>query len=232
MRRVVLVPAYSAIDPTCERGLRALEARGFVVRRSFGNAAIDAARSQLASTALEDGFDVLVWIDSDIRFDPDDVERLCAHDVPFVAGIYPKKGRRELACHVLPGTTELTFGTSGGLVELRYVGFGFVVTRRGLYETMRASAALDLPVCNAQFGRPLVPYFLPAVMETDAGCWYLGEDYAFCERARAVGVRILADTRIRLGHVGPHAFGWEEAGAPERRYADYRYELTPGEPDR
>ena len=224
-RRVVLVPAYATIDPVCERGLRALEDRGWVVRRSFGDAAIDAARSQLATDALADGFDVLAWIDGDIRFDPDDLETLCAHELPFVAAIYPKKGLRELACHVLPGTEEITCGAGGGLLEVRYVGFGFVVTRRALYDAMQASTLLDLPVCNTHFGRPLVPWFMPAVVETGNGGWYLREDYAFCERVRVAGVPILVDTRVRLRHVGPHGYSWEEAGAPERRYATFRYVL-------
>ncbi len=52
----------------CEEGLRALEARGYVVRRVRGYAAIDQARSQLASDALAEGFEEILWIDADMGF--------------------------------------------------------------------------------------------------------------------------------------------------------------------
>ena len=35
---------------------------------------------------------------------------------------------------------------------------------------------------------------------------YLSEDYAFCQRATWAGYKILADTRIILGHVGEHVY--------------------------
>jgi len=48
----------------------------------------------------------------------------------------------------------------------------------------------------------------------DPGCdnhWYLGEDFAFSERARRSGFPIIADTRIRLEHIGKHGYSWEDA---------------------
>ena len=46
--------------------------------------------------------------------------------------------------------------------------------------------------------------------------WYLAEDFAFCERARQCGYTILADTTIRLGHIGSCEYSWEEAGSDTR----------------
>ena len=73
---VILVPVGGAIDPGCEDALRELERRGYVVWRVRGFSAIDAARNQMANDALAQRFDELMWIDSDIVFDPDDVDRL------------------------------------------------------------------------------------------------------------------------------------------------------------
>lgn len=48
--------------------------------------------------------------------------------------------------------------------------------------------------------------------------WYLAEDFAFCERARRAGHPVLADTSIRLFHIGRYGYSWEEAMAPRQRY--------------
>ena len=219
MSLVVIVPTYGGLDPDCDKALRELEAARTTVWRIGGHAAIDQARSQLATDALAQGFDEILWIDADIVFDPLDVERLRAHDVPLIAGVYPKKGTRALALHIEKGTEAMTLGEGGGVVPVRYAGTGFMLTRRALYEAI----AKDLPVCNQRFGKPIVPYFLPMIIEDELGPWYLGEDYAFCERARRLGVPVLVDTRPRLYHAGRYAYGWEDAGADRPSYKSYRY---------
>src|SRR5271155_1254770 len=88
---VVLTPVARAVEPHCELSLRQLEARGYVVRRWFGASQIDVCRSRLATTALADGFDELMWIDDDIAFDPTCVDRLRSHNLPLVCGLYPTK---------------------------------------------------------------------------------------------------------------------------------------------
>ena len=87
-RCVVLVPAHGAIDNACEEGLRELERRGYTIWRGKGYSAIDQARCHMASDALAQGFDELFWIDSDIVFQPDDVDKIRQHKHPFVCGLY------------------------------------------------------------------------------------------------------------------------------------------------
>jgi hypothetical protein len=116
------------------------------------------------------------------------------------------------------------FGEGGGLLQIRYAATGFLHTRRVVYETIAERE--QLPICNLRFGRPTVPYFLPLVVPDPGGHWYLGEDYAFCERARRSGFSILADTRIRLSHVGRWGFSWEDAGTEPLRYANYDFRVN------
>jgi hypothetical protein len=224
---VVLVPYQSHIVPQCEDSLKVLEQRGYVVRRVRGYAAIDQGRNQMATDALWHGFEETFWIDSDVGFQPDDVERLRRHNVPIACGIYPKKGQRSLAVNVLPGTKELVFGAAGGLVEVQYAATGFLLVRRRVYETIQRK--LNLPLCNERFGRPMVPFFEPLTARDGDGWWSLGEDYAFSQRARDCGFSILADTSIRLWHVGNYAYGWEDAGVNRERFGTFRYALTDGE---
>lgn len=227
-RCVILVPYTSHIAPACEAALRELERRGYPVWRVGGYAAIDQGRSQMATDALAQGFEETMWIDSDIGFEPDAVERLRSLVEPIVSGVYAQKGRRTLACHVLPGTRELVFGEGGGLVEVLYAAGGFLLVRRRVY--MDILRRFDPPLCNEPFGRPLIPFFRPMVRPWGDGAWYLAEDFAFCEAARQCGHRILADTSVRLWHLGQYAYGWEDAGTTPGRYATFNLRLGPTAP--
>jgi hypothetical protein len=220
---VVLVPAISHVETPCELALRELEHRGYVVRRVFGISAIDQARNEMASDALRDGFDETLWIDSDISFEPDDVERLRQHDCDVVCAIYPQKAKRALSCHALPSASEFRFGTKGGLVEVLYAATGFLLVRRGVYLTVQKQ--LQLPLCNERFGKSLVPYFQPTILQEADGYWYLAEDFAFCDRVRRCGFSIYADTRIRLQHIGKYGYSWEDAGGTLERFDSYRFIL-------
>lgn len=226
-RCAILVPVAERIEPACEAALRELERRGYRVWRVWGYRQIDLGRCQMASDALAAGCDETFWIDADTGFHPDAVEQLRRHQLPIVCGIYPKKSKRELAIHVLPGTRELVFGEKGGLVEILYAATGFLLVRREVYDTMRHR--LDLPVCQADTGRTLVPYYAPLIRPDGDGWWYLADDFAFCHRARQCGYRIMADTSIRLWHLGSRAFSWEEAGCPMRRYSTYHFRLSDSE---
>ncbi|QEH33806.1 hypothetical protein OJF2_23360 [Aquisphaera giovannonii] len=207
-RCVVLVPAGRSIEPHCDFSLRQLEAAGYPVRRLYGFAQVDVARNRLASEALADGFEEMMWIDSDIAFEPAAVERLRSHRLPITCGLYPKKIEKAWSSQFAADQGTVTFGQEGGLVELRYAAGGFLHVRRPVFEEM--DRQLALPRCLGPGGFATVPYFLPMVVPSGAGHVYLGEDFAFSERARRCGFRLLADTTIRLQHIGIYGYSWED----------------------
>jgi hypothetical protein len=223
-RCIVLVPVRAHVEEECAAGLVELQGRGYHVRQVVGQPAIDYARSKLASDALDAGYEEIMWIDSDVGFAANDVELLRSHQLPVVSGIYPQKGHRALASHLLPGTDELVFGVGGGLVEILYAAGGFLLTHRQVYEAIREHE--QLPYCNGRFGEGFTPYFWPMVVPDGAGHWYLAEDFAFSERMRRAGFTVMADTRIRLQHVGRIAYTWEDAGSDRPRYASYTFSVT------
>jgi hypothetical protein len=218
-RCAILVPFSGFIHAECEEALDELQRRGYQVRRVGGYAAIDQGRNQMATDALRDGFEETLWIDSDVGFHPDSIEKLRSHGHPMVCGIYPQKGKRALACHVMPGTPSTTFGNHGGLVELLYAGTGFLLIRREVY--LAVQHKLRLPMCNERFGHSMIPFFQPLIRPIEDGYWYLAEDYAFCNRARECGFRIFADTSIRLWHIGMYRYGWEDAGIERGRFSTF-----------
>jgi hypothetical protein len=207
------------IEPHCALSLGQLESRGYPVRRLYGFAQIDVARNKLATEALADGFEELMWIDADIAFEPIAVDRLRSHGLALTAAIYPKKVEKELSSQLLPGTEALTFGAGGGLVEIKYAAGGFLHTRREVYLEIQRREAV--PVCNAHLGRPTIPFFQPMILSETTGATYLAEDFAFSERARRCGYAIVADTTIRLQHIGIYGYSWEDVGGSLPRAGTY-----------
>jgi hypothetical protein len=181
----------------------------------------------MASEALHDGFQELMWIDPEIGFTADDVESLRRHKLPLVAGLYAQPGSRSLACELLPETKEVIFGDEGGLLEVRFVAAGFLHVRREVFETIRDR--LHLPLCNTRFTEHGIwPFFQPCTIEdpfADIQHRYLTDDFAFCHRARQAGFKIYTDTTIRLWRSGPYGYGWEEAGQSIERFDTYRYQV-------
>ncbi len=220
---VVLVPHLNGIDWECEQSLRKLEEEGVRVVRMGGSSQIDVARNQLASGALHDGAESLLFVDADIGFDPLDALRLLARPEPVVSGVYAKKGRREFASIFADGVEEVVFGAHAfGLYPLKYAATGFLRIKAAVLRRMIAE--LGLPHCNTHWGRGDWPFFQPAVVPQGEGRQhYLGEDWAFSDRLARIGVTPMADTSIRLWHYGRHAFGWEDVGAEARRYATYTH---------
>jgi hypothetical protein len=212
---VVLVPTVQNIEPGCEEALRELESSGYVVSRRFGVSDITMGRCAMATEALAQGFSELMWIDSDILFRAKDVDKLRRHGLPLVGAIYAKKGDRNIACVLPDGSHEIVFGTEGGLLEVKYMATGFFLTRREVYDEMFKKRR-QLGWEETRMG--LLPFFFHRVGGTGRKKNYLSEDYSFCANAAAAGYRIMADTTIRLGHIGSYVYSWEEMGGlPERR---------------
>jgi len=223
-RCAVLVPFSDRVSAECEAGLRGLERRGYPVIRMGGHGPADDRRSLMATEALAYGFEETMWIDPDIAFDADAVDRLRSHQKPVVCGVYARPGDRGLSCKSLPGTPALQFGVGGGLVEVSHASAGFMLIRHRVYTDL--ARKLRLPLCDELSGRPLIPFFRPAVVPQDDGASYLSGDFSFCESARRCGYRVLADTAIRLWYHGPYEYGWEDAGGPPPRHPEFTFRLA------
>lgn len=220
-RCLVLTPFVSAIESPCQDMLAELKQLGYPVRCVRGYSAIDYARNELATQALDDGYEATMWVDSDISFDAEAVDRLRDHELPLVGALYAKKGLRKLACNLLPGTKNIQFGAKGGLFEVLYCGVGCLFVRRDCYRAIQEK--LQLPVCNQRFGKRIIPFFQPMVVDQD---WYLTEDYAFCERARQCGFKIMVDTSIRTSHHGSYGYTWEDIVIERERFNELNLTLT------
>ena len=220
----VLVPTPPAISPDCEAALRELERRGYEVRRADDADSFDVCCNRLATLALTDGFLETMWIGPDIVFDPDDVDRLRAHRLPFSCGLYPRTDRQVLDCHFPPSTTVVTLGQQGGLTEILHAGLGFLLVRRPVY--MDLISQNGLPICDQSTSFAMFPFFQPLVSPLDDGYRWLDSPFAFSEFARRAGYKIHADTSIRLFRRGSFFNGWEEAGRRPDRFGTYSLHIN------
>jgi hypothetical protein len=210
---VVLVPSGTKIDPGFEGALSELNRRGYPVRRVRQDEPPPAFRDRMVEDALISGFRELLWLDPSVVFDPTDVERLRAHGLPFVCGVYPLSGVRGLACEFAAGTTAIRFGRRGGLLPVVACGLGFALVRSPVFEAIsrRCSVGVGEYFAGAEAG----PGTVVGVVE----------DALFCDRVRASGFDIVADTSIRLWRAGGSRLGWEDAGGDRERHADYTLSL-------
>jgi hypothetical protein len=223
VRCAVLVQYPDHVAPGCEDGLRALERRGYPVFRVAARSGAWRAMNQMAMDALTEGFEETLWIGHDILFQPDDVERLRALNVPITCGLYPEVGEMVPAFDVLPETRHVLFGAAGGVIEVSRAPGGFMLVRRSVY--MEMAAKLNLPLCYERNGRPHLPFFQTEVVPVDEGYRMLDGDLAFCDRARRCGFKVQADSSIRLWRSGSYAYSWEDAGMTLPRYGTFHLNI-------
>ena len=231
-RFAVLVPFMDAILHPVEDALRSLERMGVVVVRRPGCSAIDYVRSEMASQALAEGKEAILFVDSDVLFNPKDAVRLLLRPEPIVAGVYAQKRYGRVNVSTFPHTESIGFGDQGGDYEVKGVGAGFLRIRA---EALIAVAEFhDMPTCTAT-GSGVIPFFLPFVAkdeDSDAITYYC-EDMGFCRRAREAGMKVIADTLINLYHLGLFPYSFVEAykTKPERMSGVTIPVLRPDDPE-
>ena len=157
------------------------------------------SRNKLAMQAAN-GYDRVLWLDSDMAFEPDLLKRL-SDDMDaghrFVSAVYYKRKlpTKPVLCKSLDWYTdnngwaqvmEEGFDTvPDGIFEIAACGFGVVLMDTKLF----------IEVLTAY----KMPPFTPMPM--------LSEDYSFCWRLKELGVKMVAESRIPVKHCGLWLYG-------------------------
>lgn len=161
------------------------------------NSLVYDARNILSLTAIEQKYDRVLWLDSDMMFSPYLLERL-SHDMDamhcdLVTGLY---FRRTLPTSPVlfrridepqPGkdgkpqrnVEEYTDYPQDAFFQIDGCGFGAVLTTTDLLKRVWDS-----------FGPAFYPF-----------PWG-GEDISFCYRAKLLGAKMFCDSSIKAGHIG------------------------------
>ena len=168
-----------------------------------GCSLITKARNALVADFLESDATDLLFIDSDIIFKSDDVLRLLAlsGNKDITAGAYPRrsKDKKFFTDIYLDDQNQIEF--HDGMLRVDRIGTGFMLIRRHVLETMKAN--------HPEWG-----YYNNVNERTDCALFdfelkngeYYGEDYTFCNRAKADGFSIYLDPDINLPHIGTEEY--------------------------
>ena len=167
-----------------------------------GCSVVSRARNLLVKDMLESNATDLLFIDSDINFEPEHIFRLMAW------GADPKKGivaavprtRSENKVYIAnldyDDNGELTMNGMG-LVRGKRVATAFMLIRREVFEKM-IEANPEWTYYDKKTDR-MIPCLFDFKL-TEEG--YMGEDFLFCDRARELGFEVWIDPTITLGHMG------------------------------
>ena len=132
--------------------------------------------------------DYLLWTDSDIIFTSEDVTHLAEHDADIVSGLYYGKDNdgQVFPVYTQQGPKNILYRPQeppGGMGEVFGIGMGFCLIRRDVIESLTPVWAL-YPFAEMAYGKQRA----------------VGEDVAFCIRARKKGWRVWLDPSVRVGH--------------------------------
>lgn len=200
LRVVLAIPTLSKAHPACLAALGAavpvLEADGYTVQiiPEVGNPYISAARATMLRKGMDWKADVVVFIDHDISFRPEDLAKLIQTRGDVVAGTYRfKKPEVEFMGDVLRDSDGDIQGRDDGALLGHRAPAGFLkVTKAAVDRFMGAYPDL----CYG-------PRYAPAVDLFNHGAhdrvWY-GEDYAFCRRWLDCGEKLWIVPDLDLTH--------------------------------
>ena len=160
------------------------------------NTLVHDARNIIAANAIEAGFDRVMWFDSDMRIPRDALVKLAADmdetGADLISGLYFTRRYPKIKPVAFKKTwydvqddgsvkTGAEFYTDypEGLSVIEAAGFGCCLVTVDLMKRV-----------GQEFGSPFQP------LE------HMGEDMAFCLRAKKLGAKMLLDSRVKCGHMG------------------------------
>jgi len=196
---LVTVPTFETIFPDTFKCIwDAMKAtKGYEIDfETVRGYSVDRARNLCVHKAIEAGADWILFVDSDMTFEPDFLAKLLEWDEDVVMGYYDHRekdggenGGRTNLCklgqisymeQITVDEMDDAWGEGYDLVEVKGGGLGFCLMKVGIFQ------------------RFMYPWF-DFVEYGDGQC--LSEDLFFAEQCKRAGIRLYADTRCYCGHI-------------------------------
>ena len=197
MKTLIAIPCMDVIEADFVECLANLRHVGDVEIKFLKASLVYDARNQITKYALDKGgFDYVLWLDSDMTFGPDLMEKLLAdmepedgpkrqavsglcfgRRPPFKPCIYKSLDVQQQGQMIYPKAEVYLDYPRDQLFEVAACGFACVMMRMDVLEAMGI------------YGVPFFPI---------GG---LGEDLTFCWRAQKLDIKFHCDSRLKIGHI-------------------------------
>lgn len=187
MKIVIAVPCMDQVAAPFAQSLATIKKVGECeIVMMIGSLVYD-SRNKIATHAVKAGADAVLWLDSDMIFPADTLEKMIHHleegkeivsgiyfrrRTPFTPVIYEKLEKSGESKDYLDYPKDSVFKVEGA-------GFGVVMTSGAVLQDMVINGMTWFEPMNG-----------------------LGEDLSFCMRARELGYEIWCDSTIKCGHIG------------------------------
>jgi hypothetical protein len=144
-----------------------------------------------------------MFIDADIRFQPESILQMIATDKDVIGGLYPKKALPiSYVINVKPGTV-----IQNDIFPVDTMGTGFMQFKRHVYEKLIEAHPETKYVDDVGLGKQYEPFMYSIFdCKIDEKGHYLSEDWLFCRRWAAIGGEIYAHAKVLLNHSGHYEF--------------------------
>ncbi|MCK5505543.1 MAG: hypothetical protein KAJ10_10295, partial [Thermodesulfovibrionia bacterium] len=158
---------------------------------------ITRARNTSVASFLKTDFEYLMFIDADIEFEPEAVQKLWNMEEKVAVGAYSMK-RIDKPVSAWKDGKLVKLEELDGITGVDFAGTGFMLIHRGVFEDLKPTSNLH------QEGKvgDCWAFFDTGVEDG----YYISEDYFFCKRWREHGGKIMLDPSIKLKHHGTYAY--------------------------
>ncbi len=152
----------------------------------------DHARNEVCQVALQNGYEWVFFLDSDVIPPRDAIVRLISRQQPIISGVYCRRSPP----HGIPvyiKNKQWGYGFAPNkLIEVDVVGAGCLLIHRSVLERV--------PPIDARRGKHWFDWRVdcPNLPEGEA----MSEDFSFCLHARKLGWKVIVDTSVMCRHVG------------------------------
>lgn len=153
-----------------------------------------------------------MFIDADIRFEPESIFNMLVYEKEVIGGLYPKKSiPSNYVINLLPQTK-----IQGDVFTVDTMGTGFLIFKRQVYEKLCAVHPETKYVDDVGLGKEYEPNMY-AIFDVgiDEKGHYLSEDWLFCRRWQKAGGEIWAHSKVLLNHIGHYEYKGDLSQMPQ-----------------
>lgn len=215
----VAIKVYTAIDAA----VRYLQERGIPVAMIHGegtythDARNNCVKSAFNSPGMADAdgyprWSHLFFVDSDMLFNPDLIYNLYKHDKDIACGCYVQKKTPFVPNAGTLNPDGITYDFYGpnyfdpkGLIEVDMAGTGLMLINRRVFMKMDWPwfEFLRTPTTEERAKEQITKYH-------QRTCEVMGEDVAFCRKAKELGFKVWLDLHNQGSHLGSYGYDFRD----------------------